>query len=304
MTAASRADDRLHHPAARRRGDRDDRDRGDHVPAAAPARGQARSTTCSGREASPAAIAAWNQQHGYDRPLSRPVPQLSGQPRAISTSATPTSWARASATLFNENAGRSAYLSRRGLVLSLLIAIPLGIAQAVKRNSVGDYTATTLTFVLYSMPSFFLGLILIQFFALRPAHLPAAVSDIDHDAPGGRSPTRAQLPAADRHAGGDQRRVVQPLHALLGAGQPRPGLHPPGPGQGAVAARRALPPPAAQRLPADDHAGRPVDPDAAGRQPARRGAVQLSRASACCSSTRSATRTTRSCSPTRSSAGS
>ena len=59
-------------------------------------------------------------------------------------------------------------------MLSLLIAIPLGVAQAVRRNSIGDYTATTLTFVLYAMPPFFLGLILIDVFALRPARLPAA----------------------------------------------------------------------------------------------------------------------------------
>ena len=41
-------------------------------------------------------------------------------------------------------------------MLSLLIAIPLGIAQAVKRNTIGD-NVTTLAFVLYAMPPFFLG---------------------------------------------------------------------------------------------------------------------------------------------------
>ena len=46
------------------------------------------------------------------------------------------------AALFKENAGRSAYLSGAALVLSLIIAVPLGIAQAVKRNSPGDYAAT------------------------------------------------------------------------------------------------------------------------------------------------------------------
>ena len=58
-----------------------------------------------------------------------------------------------------------------------LIAIPLGIAQAVKRNSIGDYTVTTINFVLYSMPSFFLGLILIQIFALDLGIFPPTVSD-------------------------------------------------------------------------------------------------------------------------------
>jgi peptide/nickel transport system permease protein len=44
--------------------------------------------------------------------------------------------------------------------------LPLGIFQAVRRNSLGDNVATSLAFILYSMPSFFLGLILIQIFAL------------------------------------------------------------------------------------------------------------------------------------------
>jgi peptide/nickel transport system permease protein len=53
-----------------------------------------------------------------------------------------------------------------GLFLAILIALPLGIFQAVKRNSLGDNIATSLAFILYSMPVFFLGIILIQVFAI------------------------------------------------------------------------------------------------------------------------------------------
>ncbi len=62
-------------------------------------------------------------------------------------------------------------------MLSLIIAVPLGVAQAVKRNSPGDYAATALTFTLYSMPAFLLGLILIQVFALDLNIFPPGVSD-------------------------------------------------------------------------------------------------------------------------------
>lgn len=62
-------------------------------------------------------------------------------------------------------------------MLSLIIALPLGIAQAVKRNSPGDYAATAVNFTLYSMPSFFLGLILIQLLALDLNIFPVGVSD-------------------------------------------------------------------------------------------------------------------------------
>jgi peptide/nickel transport system permease protein len=68
--------------------------------------------------------------------------------------------------LFQERLARSIYLSGISLVFAILIALPLGIFQAVRRNSVGDNVATSAAFILYSMPSFFLGLILIQVFAL------------------------------------------------------------------------------------------------------------------------------------------
>jgi peptide/nickel transport system permease protein len=51
-------------------------------------------------------------------------------------------------------------------LLAVLIAIPLGIYQAVRRNTIGDNVATTLSFVTYAMPDFFLYLIAIQVLAL------------------------------------------------------------------------------------------------------------------------------------------
>ena len=40
--------------------------------------------------------------------------------------------------LFRERWLRSAYLSGIALVLSVVIAVPLGIYQAIRRNTVGD----------------------------------------------------------------------------------------------------------------------------------------------------------------------
>jgi peptide/nickel transport system permease protein len=59
------------------------------------------------------------------------------------------------------------------LVLALLIAIPVGIVQAVRRNRLVDYAATGISFVLYSMPAYLLGLLLIAFFAVNLRLLPA-----------------------------------------------------------------------------------------------------------------------------------
>ena len=127
-----------------------------------------------GRGAKPAAIAAWNRQHGYDRPLITQFGTYLGHLVQLNSGYS-YKLGQSVATLFKEDAGRSIYLSGSSLVLSLLIALPIGIAQAVKRNSLGDYTVTTITFVLYAMPPFFLGIILIDVFALHLHIFPPLV---------------------------------------------------------------------------------------------------------------------------------
>jgi peptide/nickel transport system permease protein len=50
-------------------------------------------------------------------------------------------------------------------VVALIIAVPLGILQVVKRYSVIDYTLTGASFLFYAMPPFFLGFLLILYFS-------------------------------------------------------------------------------------------------------------------------------------------
>ncbi len=59
-------------------------------------------------------------------------------------------------------------------VLALVIAIPLGVLQVVKKNKPSDYALTGLAFVLYAMPSFFLATLLIIWFAFDAKLLPVA----------------------------------------------------------------------------------------------------------------------------------
>jgi peptide/nickel transport system permease protein len=128
-----------------------------------------------GTKARPAAIASWNKQHGYDRPE---VVQFWSYLKQLAQFKFGYSYKlnQTVNSLFAENAGRTAYLSGVSLVLALLIAIPLGIYQAIRRNSFADYSLSALNLTLYSMPSFFLGLILIQFLALDWNLLPPEVS--------------------------------------------------------------------------------------------------------------------------------
>src|SRR5215469_346375 len=129
-----------------------------------------------GAKTTPQAAAAWNKTHGYDR--SEPAQLLTYLGQLVQLHfGYSYKLGQSVSALFKENAGRSAYLTLAALVLSLVIAIPVGILQAVRRNSVLDYTVTAWNFILYSMPSFFLGLILIQLFALDWGIFPPVVSD-------------------------------------------------------------------------------------------------------------------------------
>ena len=66
------------------------------------------------------------------------------------------------------------------LCLAVAIAIPLGIAQAVRRNRALDHVVTGVSFLLYSMPSYWLGLLLIAGLAIAvhvfPPEAPQAAS--------------------------------------------------------------------------------------------------------------------------------
>ena len=57
-------------------------------------------------------------------------------------------------------------------VLALVIAIPLGIAQAVHRNRTADHLATVAAFTLYSMPSYWLAILLVAGFSIAWHVLP------------------------------------------------------------------------------------------------------------------------------------
>jgi peptide/nickel transport system permease protein len=82
---------------------------------------------------------------------------------------------------------RDLVLGGLALIFSLLIAIPVGIAQAVKRNRAVDYVGTGVSFLLYSMPQYAIALLLIQFLSISfhvfPAEAPqgaSALSMLEH----------------------------------------------------------------------------------------------------------------------------
>ncbi len=118
-----------------------------------------------GSRANTVLIQAWNKQNGFDEPWLEQYLRYVGNLLRGNLG-----WSyklnQSVASLFGEVWQRSAWLSGAALVLSVVIAVPLGVYQAVRRNTVGDYVATSLAFIVYAMPVFFLGLILINVFAL------------------------------------------------------------------------------------------------------------------------------------------
>jgi peptide/nickel transport system permease protein len=110
-------------------------------------------------------IAAWNREHGFDEPVIvqylRYVNHLLHGNLGYSNKLD-----QSVASLFRQRWARSLYLSGMSLLLAILIAIPLGIYQAVRRNTLSDNVATTLAFVTYAMPDFVLYVIAIQVLAL------------------------------------------------------------------------------------------------------------------------------------------
>ncbi|GAB3937130.1 oligopeptide ABC transporter permease AppB [Kribbella albertanoniae] len=74
--------------------------------------------------------------------------------------------------LLAERLGPTLLLMGTSLVVAYLIAVPIGILAARKKNSPTDYTVVGAAFLGISVPHFFLGLVLIYVFALELGWLP------------------------------------------------------------------------------------------------------------------------------------
>lgn len=63
-------------------------------------------------------------------------------------------------------------LAATALALTLLVAVPLGVLSAIRRNSALDHAATVVTVLGQATPGFWLGLMLIFLFSVRLGWLP------------------------------------------------------------------------------------------------------------------------------------
>jgi peptide/nickel transport system permease protein len=78
------------------------------------------------------------------------------------------------AQMIGERMGNTVALTGSALLISILLAFPIGIIAAIRQYSRLDYAVTAFSFVGLAMPGFWLGLILIIFLAVIPKQLHIA----------------------------------------------------------------------------------------------------------------------------------
>jgi peptide/nickel transport system permease protein len=134
-----------------------------------------------GLRANPTSIRQFNAQYGLNRPL--PIQYVVWISQVLRGDLGFSYKLNQSVdSLLVENIPRTLVLTGSATVIALGIAVPLGILQAARRNSAADYVLTGLALVFYSMPSFFLGLVLIIVFSdvlpILPATGPTATASL------------------------------------------------------------------------------------------------------------------------------
>jgi len=125
-----------------------------------------------GPRATPAAIANFNHQMGYDRPV--PVQYWNWLTQLVTGNlGFSTKFNQSVASLIGERLPKTLVLTVLSTLFALVVAVPLGMIQAVKRNHAADYTITSGAFIFYATPPFFLGIVLIVVFSVYLPILPA-----------------------------------------------------------------------------------------------------------------------------------
>ena len=119
-----------------------------------------------GVHASSAQIAAFDRENGYNRSLV--VQYLDYVDHLVHGNLGFSYQQNQSvAALLAERLPATVILVGLSVVVALIAAIPLAVLQAVRRNSPIDYALTGTSFAFYSMPTFWLGLMMIMLFAVK-----------------------------------------------------------------------------------------------------------------------------------------
>lgn len=117
-----------------------------------------------GIHATPAAIREFNTANGYDRPF--PLQYLLYLDHLVHGNlGFSYHYDQTVGSMLALDLPKSALLVGVSYVIALLVAIPMGIVQALRRNKGVDHVLTSFSFVGYAMPTFWLGVLLLVAFS-------------------------------------------------------------------------------------------------------------------------------------------
>lgn len=125
-----------------------------------------------GQQATAQQVAAFEAAQGLDQPLVVQYVQYLGR---LLTGDLGTSYVlnQTVAGAIADRLPQTLLLTVLATAVAVLVAIPLGVVQALRRNRPTDYVVTALGFLAYSTPVFFLGLVLVLVFAQLLGWFPA-----------------------------------------------------------------------------------------------------------------------------------
>jgi peptide/nickel transport system permease protein len=114
----------------------------------------------------PQVLAQFNREYGFDKPWWSQYLLWLGH---LLQGNLGFSWTldQSVASLLGQRLPKTIILVGVSTVIALVIAVPIGLWQAVRRNKLVDYLFTALSFLFYAAPSFFVGTVLILVFAVR-----------------------------------------------------------------------------------------------------------------------------------------
>jgi peptide/nickel transport system permease protein len=122
-----------------------------------------------GPRATVAQVAYYNRLYGFDQPFYLQYVKWIGQ-LLHGNLGFSSKLNQSVASLIAQDLPKTIVLVALGTIVSLVFGIPLGMYQAVKRYTAGDYALTGISFLGYATPTFFIGLLLVEWFSVD-AHL-------------------------------------------------------------------------------------------------------------------------------------
>jgi len=114
----------------------------------------------------PQVLAAFDREYGFDRPWFDQYLLWLGH---LLQGNLGFSWTldQSVSSLLGSHLPKTIWLVGVSVFLALIVAVPIGVWQAVRRNGPVDYAFTSLSFLFYAAPTFFVGTVLILVFSVK-----------------------------------------------------------------------------------------------------------------------------------------